>query len=323
MQTLIDFDHAPVFAIPATADSGAAVVREGMLLEGPQGWGEFSPSVDATPAVLARWLTAAVEGGTVGWPDPVRGRVPVAVRVPAVDAARAHRTVADSGCSTADVVVGFAPLAEDIARVQAVRDAVGPTGAVRCDAGGRWHVDGAVAAIEALDRAAGGLQYIEQPCATTEELAAVRHRVDVPVAVDESLRNATDPSGLDLSGVADVAVLSFGPMGGVRRALRIAEACGLPCVVASTGETSIGLAGAVALAGVLPELPYACALGTRGLFAGDVVPQGRWLIPVDGHLPVAPMPPGPDPGLVERFALADPNRVTWWRQRLSAAQTGA
>ncbi|MFN8225487.1 MAG: o-succinylbenzoate synthase [Mycobacterium sp.] len=323
MQALIDFDRAPVFAIPATADSGAAVVREGMLLEGPQGWGEFSPAVDANPAVLGRWLTAAVEGGTVGWPDPVRGRVPVAVRVPAVDAVRAHRAVIDSGCAAADVVVGFGPLADDIARVAAVRDAVGPTGGVRCDAGGRWNVDDAVTAIEALDRAAGGLQYIEQPCGTTEELAAVRRRVDVPVAVDESLRNAADPSGLELAGVADVAVLSFGPMGGARRALRIAEACGLPCVVTSTGETSIGLAGAVALAGVLPELPYACGLGSRGLFAGDVVPQGRWLIPVDGHLPVAPMPPGPDPGLVERFALADPDRVTWWRQRLSAAQTRA
>ena len=253
MQTLIDFDRAPVFAIPATADSGAAFVSEGMLIEGPQGWGEFSPALDASAPVLGRWLTASVEGGTVGWPDPVRGRIPVAVRVPAVDAAGAHRMVVESGCATADVVVGHGPLAQDIARVQAVRDAVGASGAVRCDAGGRWGVDDAVAAVSALDRAAGGLQYIEQPCATTEELAAVRRLVDVPVAVDESLRNSADPSAMDLTEAADVAVLSFGPMGGVRRALRIAEACGLPCVVTAEGGTSIALAGVVA--GVAGRVP--------------------------------------------------------------------
>ncbi len=319
MQTLIDFDGAPVFAIPQTADTGAATVREGMLVEGPQGWGEFSPAADANPAVLGRWLTAAVEGGTVGWPDPVRGRIPVAVRVPAAGAAEAHRLVTESGCRTADVVVGYGPLADDVARVEAVRDALGPSGSIRCDANGRWGIDDAVAAIGALTRAAGGLQYVEQPCATTEELAAVRRRIDIPVAVDESLRNAPDPSALELSGVADIAVLSFGPMGGVRRALRIAEACGLPCVVTSTGETSVGLAGGVALAGVLPELPFGCALGTRTLLAGDVVAEARWLIPADGHLPVAPMAPAPDAELIRRFALTDPDRVAWWRQRLRDA----
>ena len=319
MQTLIDFDGAPVFAIPGTADTGAAAVREGMLIEGPQGWGEFSPAPDASPAVLARWLTAAVEAGTVGWPDPMRGRIPVAVRVPAVGAAEAHRLVTDSGCRTADVVVGYGPPADDVARVQAVRDALGPSGSIRCDANGQWGIDDAVAAIDTLERAAGGLQYIEQPCATTEELAAVRRRIGVPVAVDEALRNAPDPSALDLTDVADIAVLSFGPMGGVRRALRIAEAIGLPCVVTSTGETSVGLAGGVALAGVLPELPFACGLGTRGLLTGDVVAQARWLVPVDGRLPVAPMPPGPDADLLRRFALADSDRVAWWRQRLRGA----
>lgn len=73
VRTLIDFDDAPVFAIPA-ADG----VREGVLVEGPQGWGEFSPPADCDDALAARWLTAAMEPSTVGWPDAVRGRVPVA-----------------------------------------------------------------------------------------------------------------------------------------------------------------------------------------------------------------------------------------------------
>ena len=74
MKTWIDFDAAPVFAIPLT-DGGE--ICEGMLLEGPQGWGEFSAPRHLDERRAARWLTAAIEVGTVGWPDPVRGRVPV------------------------------------------------------------------------------------------------------------------------------------------------------------------------------------------------------------------------------------------------------
>lgn len=324
MKTLIDFETAAVFAIPMLDVDGHETVREGMLVEGPQGWGEFSPCPDADSAALTRWLTAAVEAGTVGWPDAVRGRIPVAVTVPAVDAARAQLIVLESGCASADVTVGVYPgsLDDDIARLEAVRDVLGPAGAIRCDAKGRWDIDTAVAAIATLVRAAGGLDYVEQPCATVAELAAVRRRVDVRIAVDESLRNAPDPRAIALTDAADVAVLSSGPLGGVRRALRVAEACGLPCVVSSAMETSVGLAGGLALAGVLPELQFACGLGTRRLLDGDVVTPSRSLLPVDGFLPVAPMPPAPDPDLLEEYALTDPSKVSRWRERLRAAGTG-
>src|SRR3954454_24877076 len=111
-----------------------------MLIEGPQGWGEFSPAVDCDDREAARWLTAAIETGTVGWPDPVRGRVPIAVTVPAVDPARAHEIAATSGCHTADVAVAGQPgaIAADIARLEAVRDALGGSGAIRCVADGSW-----------------------------------------------------------------------------------------------------------------------------------------------------------------------------------------
>jgi len=323
MRTLIDFDNAPIFAIPVSDGFRGLRLLEGMLIEGPQGWGEFSPPADCGDPETVRRLTAAIEAGTVGWPDPVRGRVPVTVAVPAVDPTRAREITAAAGCRTAEVQVDGHPhsLADDIARLEAVRDALGPDGAIRCDANGRWDVDTAVAAIAALDRAAGGLEYVEQPCRTVGELAAVRRRVDVRIAADESIRQSAEPLRLELSEAADVAVLTVGPLGGVRRALRVAESCGLPCVVSATVETSIGLTGGLALAGVLPEVSFACGLGTAWALAGDLVTQGRSLIPVDGYLPVAPMPPAPDPGLVRRFAITDAQRVAYWRERLRAVHT--
>ena len=302
MKTLIDLDHAPVFAIPPLYPSGRQ--REGLLIEGPQGWGEFSPDADDDDRILAHRLTAAVEGGTVGWPDPIRGRIPIAVTVPAVDAAVAARLGTD--------------LRLDVERVAAVRDALGPHGSIRCDARGRWDVQTAVAAISALDRAAGGLEFVEQPCAAIEDVATVRRRVGVRLAVGAWLYRALDPRLP--ADAADLAVLSSGPMGGVRRALRIAELTGLPCAVSTDAATSIGVAGGLALAGALPELPFACALGTRLLRAGDIVSGSRSLIPVDGHLPVAPMPAAPEPDLVERYRLTDGPEVAGLRNRLRAAE---
>lgn len=319
MKTWIDFDSAPIFAIPLTDEVDGRQVCEGMLIEGPQGWGEFAAPAGAAPERAARWLTAAIEVGTVGWPDPVRGRVPVAVTIPPVSAERARQLVSDAGCRSAVVHVGGS-LADDIARVEAARDALGPNGTIRCDADGRWDVDTAIAAIGALDRAAGGLEFVEQPCATLDEVAQVRRGVEIPIAVDQSIRDAAEPVRLSLTGVADLAVLTVGPLGGVRRALRVAETCGLPCVVAAELGSSIGIAGGLALAGVLPDAGFASELGTARLLAGDLVTDARSLIPFDGYLPVAPMPPGPDVERLHRYGPADDATVTRWRTLLSAAQ---
>lgn len=320
MKTWIDFDTAPVFAIPLTDDLGGVTVCEGMLIEGPQGWGEFSPPPGCDGRQAGRWLTAAIEVGTVGWPDPLRGRVPVAVTIPSVSPDRAAELVAAAGCHTAAVRVGDTSLAEDLARVEAVRDALGTGGAIRCDANGQWDADTAVTAIAALDRAAGGCEFIEQPCRTLEEIAQVRRRVDVPIAIDQSLRDAEEPLRLPVSVSVDIAVLTVGALGGVRRALRVAESCGVPCTVAAEPESSVGLSGGLALAGVLADVRYAPALGGVRMLAGDMVSSGRSLIPSDGFLPVAPMPPAPDPAQLQRFAVTDPGTVARWRQRLTAAQ---
>ncbi|MGH3940612.1 MAG: enolase C-terminal domain-like protein, partial [Pseudonocardiaceae bacterium] len=172
----IDFERARFYAIPLVTQFRGIMIREGLLIEGPAGWGEFCPFEDYDDRESAAWLATALEACTVGWPAPVRDRIPINCTVAAVEPDRAHQIAATSGCATAKVKVADHPdsLAEDLARVEAVRDALGPDGAVRVDANGVWDVDTAVKHIRLLDKAAGGLEYVEQPCRTLDELAAVR-----------------------------------------------------------------------------------------------------------------------------------------------------
>jgi o-succinylbenzoate synthase len=302
------------FAIPMRTKFRGITVREGALIQGPAGWGEFSPFAEYGPAESARWLASAIESATVPWPAPLRERVPVNVTVPAVEPSRAYEIVAASGCRTAKVKVaerGQAE-AEDVERVAAVRDALdaaGPGGRIRVDANGGWSVDAAKRMLRVLARY--GLEYAEQPCATLEELARLRRLIDLPIAADESIRKAEDPLKVRAAGAADIVMVKVQPLGGVRAALRVAQACGLPVVVSSAVDTSIGLAAGVALAAALPELPYACGLATMSLLSGDVTAFP--LAEVGGELPVR----RPD---VDATALAayevDPGP---WRQRALSA----
>jgi o-succinylbenzoate synthase len=306
-----------VFSIPMRTRFRGITVREGVLLEGPAGWGEWSPFTEYDAPTASPWLRAAEEAAAGDWPTPLRDAVPVNVTVPACDPERAHAIVTAGGCTTAKVKVAEAGQepGEDEARLEAVRDALGPGGLIRVDANGGWDVDGAVVAIRRLERAAGGLEYVEQPCATVEELAAVRRAVEVPVAADESIRRAEDPYRVRDLEAADVAVLKVQPLGGVRACLRIAEDIGLPVVVSSAVESSVGIAAGVALAAALPELPHACGLATVQLLADDVAVEP--LLPVGGRLPVRT--PAVDPAALDRLA-ADPDRVAWWEQRLAAVR---
>src|SRR3954454_10167058 len=174
-----------VYRIPMRTRFRGIDVRDGVLVRGPAGWGEFSPFWDYGVAESRRWWAAAWEAAVDGWPEPVRDAVPVNVTVPAVDAERAHAIVSGSGCRTAKVKVAEPgqTAADDLARVEAVRDAIGPGGPIRVDANAAWDVDTAAGRIADVDRV--GLEYVEQPCATLEELAALRRRIDVRVAADE------------------------------------------------------------------------------------------------------------------------------------------
>lgn len=292
--------------------------REGVLLRGPAGWGEFSPFRDYDEPTCVPWLRAAREAAVDGWPAPVRDRVPVNCTVPAVGPEPAAAIVAASrGCRTAKVKVGEPgqDRSAEVERVEAVRDALGPAGRIRIDVNGAWDVDTAESAIRLLDRAAGRLEYVEQPCATVEELAALRRRVDVPIAADESIRRAEDPLWVAKLEAADIAVLKVQPLGGVRACLEIAAAIGLPVVVSSALETSVGIAAGVALAAALPELPYACGLATVQLLRRDVVAEP--LLPHDGALPVQRR--DPDPDLLTDLA-AEPATTALWTERLRSVE---
>jgi O-succinylbenzoate synthase len=179
-----------------------------------------------------------------------------------------------------------------------VRDAVGPDVGVRVDANGAWDVDTAVTMIAKL--AEFDLEYVEQPCATLEDLARVRRRVDVPIAADECIRSLDDARELRARNAADVIVVKQQPLGGVRAALAVVDAADVPAVVSSMMETSVGIAAGLALAAALPELPYACGLATLGALAGDVTHAP--LVPVDGVLAVRTV--APDADLLARYQVA-------------------
>ena len=285
--------------LPLRVPLGGLGFRDVTLLEGPAGWGEFSPLL-GYPCDPRRCEEAAREAAFVEWPAPNRAEVAVNALVPAVGADGAAELAAEAmtaGMTTVKVKVGDGSLDEDAGRVAAVRAAVGPGGRIRLDANGAWDVDTAVAAIERL--AGFDLELVEQPVAELEDLARVRRRVAVPVAADESLRGLDDARRLAALDAADAVVVKVQPLGGVRAALQVIEAAGVPAIVSSLYETSIGLAAGLALAAALPELPYACGLGTGTLLAGDVVADP--LIPQAGVLAVRR--PEPDPSLLARFGI--------------------
>ena len=267
-------------------------VREGLLVRGALGWAEWSPFAEYTRPEIDAWWRATIEAAETGFPAPVRDSVPVNVTVPAVGPEIAHRIVAASGCRTAKVKVAEPgqDFADDLARVEAVRDALGPDGRLRVDANGGWDVDTALTHLARLSRFE--LEYAEQPCARVSELATLRRRlsragIDVLIAADESIRRSGDPERVVAERAADIAVLKVQPLGGVRRCLELAERLGLPVVVSSALESSVGLAAGVALAAALPELPYACGLNTATMFTGDVTADP--LVAIDGEIGVRPV----------------------------------
>ncbi|MDQ6895064.1 MAG: o-succinylbenzoate synthase [Actinomycetota bacterium] len=312
-------DGMRVVSLPLRLRFRGVEHREAVLVQGPAGWGEFAPFLEYDRAESSRWLAAAVEAAWVGFPEPVRQEVPVNATLPAVPPGQVADVLARyDGCRTVKVKVAERgqSLADDVDRVAAVRDVVGADVRIRVDANGGWDVDQALAAIGAL--AAHGLEYAEQPCPRVEDLRALRVRlarngIDVLIAADESIRKASDPVRVAREEAADLVVVKVAPLGGVRRALEIVEACGLPAVVSSALDTSVGIAAGIALAAALPTLDHACGLGTVELLAADVARPS--LVPVGGLIAVGPAEV--DPELVDRAAAA-PDRVAWWHDRVVA-----
>ena len=307
---------AHVVTLPMRVKFRGIMQRESLLLRGPVGWGEFCPFPEYGDAEASRWLAAAIEAGWQGFPDPVRTSVPVNATVPAVAADRVPDVLARFGRVDAvkvKVAERGQSLDDDVSRLRAVRAAL-PDAAIRVDANGGWDVAGAVEALTRL--APVGLEYAEQPVPSIEGLAEVRRRLQeagtpVLIAADESVRKETDPLRVARAGAADLIVVKVAPLGGVRRALDIVAQAGLPAVVSSALDTSVGIRAGLALAAALPDLPYACGLGTVSLFESDVTLDP--LVADDGAIRLRDV--AADAGLLERFA-APADRRDWWLDRL-------
>jgi O-succinylbenzoate synthase len=248
--------------------------REGLLFEGPAGWGEFSPLPSWSPDERDAAERAAIEAATEMFPTPLRARVDVNTMVPRVSPEQAARMAVESGCNTIKIKVGDAASVE---RVQAVRNAL-PRARIRLDANGSWDPDTAgifLAQVRGLD-----IELIEDPVATMEEMANFRRGSAVLIAAESCVRTIEDARILRKLEAADVIVIKPQRIGGARAALAAAEEAGIPAIASSALETSVGLAMVVAVAAALPDAPFAHGVGTAGLLEQDVTTSP--LIPVGG-----------------------------------------
>jgi len=290
--------------------------REAVLIKGPQGWGEFSPFPDYPPAITTRWLASALEAACSPLPLPGRDSIPVNVTIPVVPPEVAAALVRESGSNTAKVKVGDpgASLEDDIERLEAVSDALGPAGRIRIDVNGKWSLDEALRNLERLSRF--HLEYVEQPVQTLEEMIELRRQCHVPLAADELIRLSPDPQSVVEKGACDVVVLKVQPMGGVGRLMDLASRIDVPIVVSSALETSVGMYSGLLAASLLPELPFACGLGTVSLLEGDSTAEP--LVPFDGFIEMRRPVPGPDQ--LERWAPERDRAAEMLRKLRAAAE---
>ncbi|BBE23808.1 o-succinylbenzoate synthase [Arthrobacter sp. MN05-02] len=310
---------ARVVSVPMRVKFRGVLQREALLVRGPAGWGEFCPFPEYDDAESAPWLASAIEAAWHGFPEALRTSVPVNATVPAVGPDAVEGVLSRFGAVGAvkvKVAEKGQDLTADIARVAEVRRLL-PEAGIKVDANGGWDVGEALAALDALARF--DLQYVEQPVPDIAGLRTVRlelrrrgHRV--LVAADESVRRQDDPLRVAREDAADILVIKAPPLGGVRRALDIIGRAGLPAVISSALDTSVGIRAGVALAAALPDLPYACGLATVSLLAGDVTDAP--LVPDLGRIGVRQVEVSEEK--LRRFA-APPGRRQWWLERLDRA----
>lgn len=313
--------RALVVSLPTRTRFRGLTHREAMLIRGEERWTEFSPFPEYADAEAAVWLQAALEYGWVSGADlPAiqRDRVEVNATLPAVGVDLIPSLLARfRGCTTVKIKVAERgqTLEDDIARVRHTRELMGDDARIRVDANGGWTVTQAADAIRALS--IFGLDYVEQPCASVEELRELRATLQVNgphvrIAADESVRKASDPLAVARAGAADLLVVKAQPLGGISRASRIIAEAGVPVVISSALDTSVGISMGARLAASLPEglLDGACGLATVELLDGDVTHAS--LVPEGGGIPVGDVEVADD--LIARH-LAPPERTTWWHDR--------
>jgi O-succinylbenzoate synthase len=296
------FDSLRVVALPTTTNFRGVTVREVALIEGECGWGEFSPFLEYDDAESAPWLACAIEAATQPKPQLYRTHVPVNGTIPALNDQGALEKIVASypGVTTFKVKVG-ASLSEDFERINTIRS-LRPNAKIRIDANGSWKVNQAVSFLGSV----GDIEYVEQPCATIDELRELKKRIDVKIVGDEVLRKVKDPFAIDLSDAVDYLMLKVQPLGGIKRAHQIAEHHKLPVVVSSALESAVGINYGLTLAASFQDMKFDCGLGTGSLLAKNVAE----LPIVDGKIAISDVIPNLD-GL---DVSAD--RYEWWKNRI-------
>ena len=291
-----------VIALPTKTNFRGITVREVALFKGEYGWAEFSPFLEYDDAEAAHWLASAIEAATTPRPHLFRTAVAVNGTIPALNDANQIKAIVESfpRVKSFKVKVGN-NLAEDLARINEIRQ-LRPDTKIRIDVNGLWNVDQA----EQFLTSAGEIEYVEQPCATIEELRELKKRTSVKIVGDEILRKAGNPFDIDLTGAVDYLMLKVQPLGGIKRAHAIAEHHKLPVVVSSALESAIGIKYGLELAASFNEMNFDCGLGTGSLLAKDVAQ----LEIVDGKIEITEFEPQLD-GLD-----VAPDRYEWWKNRI-------
>ncbi len=299
-----------VLSLPTKTDFRGVTFREVALFEGPAGWAEFSPFLEYDENECIPWLVSAVESATQSAPAPIRDSIPVNATLPAVNGIERISEILSwyPGCSTVKIKAGK-NLQEDLQRIEHVRMVV-PNAKIRIDVNGAWSVEEAIRAISEIHQG-GIIEYVEQPCSTIEDLRKLKKllKADVLIAGDEVLRKSPKPLDIDLNGVVDILMLKVAPLGGISQSLRIAKKHGLPVVVSSALESAIGISYGLKLAAVLPELPFACGLGTGQLLGADVASLGI----IDGAIAVGS--PSPEAKALDEYATSL-ERLDYWKERI-------
>ena len=297
-----------VVTLATKTDFRSVTSREIALFEGPKGWGEFSPFLEYSYEESIPWLLSGVEAAFASTPQPHRNMIEVNATMPAIDNPTEIAEILDAfaGTSVVKIKVGE-DLTADLARIACVRE-LRPEAKIRLDVNGLWSVDEA----ELFLNQVGEIEYVEQPCSTVEELRELKLRTGVRIAGDEVIRKAKNPFSVELDGAIDVLMLKVAPLGGVSRALEIANHHQLPVAVSSALESAVGISHGLKLAASISNLKYACGLGTGALLAVDVAN----LPIVNGAIEVKDVIP--DPIALTKFAVSS-ERLNWWRNRIRKA----
>ena len=303
-----------VVALPLKSKFRGITVREVALFKGPAGWGEFAPFLEYDDHESSTWLLSAIDAATNPAPMAYRGFVKVNATLPALNSAKEIEELLQSfaECDTVKIKVGE-NLAEDIVRVARVR-ALLPKAKLRLDVNGGWKVDQALVSLYAIYEEVGPLEYVEQPCASLDELRRLKEKlvVDIKITGDEVIRKAADPFAIDLQDAVDVLMLKAAPLGGITRAREIAAHHKLPLVVSSALDSAVGISYGLQLAASLPSLDYACGLATGQLLSADIAE----LPLLNGQLEVKAL--SPDADLLAKYAVPV-ERLTWWKERTKRA----